>query len=307
MHPLSVISVRLGAAAFLATSLAACSATQQADVQPEPSTPSSRSHTSSNASPQPARTTPSYRVFEAVVIQPWAAADTYDVSDTITVDLRIDRTRSATVPVIRNGARAGSIPIALIGPRNAGRMVVNTRALNVRKCGSTRCEVIGSLSEGDLIRVEGYANGWYQLSPAGNPVSGGYVFARHLVLPESYLQVQLGAVTMMTRMFFDQGLSRLSGRNGPLFTSYQVDVLGSPPGPLTWAWTFRTPYISGYEVQSVCSASRQIAQFILDVVYDIPEGWAHHYRARVYWDNPHDSRTNIEVVSIGESIVCQSF
>ena len=121
-----------------------------AKVDPEPQTPVAP--TASTPS------TPAYRLYEAVVINTSAASDPYDVGDTITVDLRLDRRGSVTVSVISEGNVVGSIPMILTGPREAGRVVVRTEALNVRSCASTRCDRIGSLSEGDLTEVDSYTN-----------------------------------------------------------------------------------------------------------------------------------------------------
>jgi uncharacterized protein YgiM (DUF1202 family) len=71
------------------------------------------------------------------------------------------------------------LPTGVVLPPDAVFAVVNTEGLSLRSCGSTRCDILNSLSAGEQVQVLGHEGGWTRVW-AFTRGQEGWVASRYL-------------------------------------------------------------------------------------------------------------------------------
>jgi hypothetical protein len=198
--------------------------------------------------------------------------------DTVGVDLD-NISDDNMVSYYSGGRQRGSVAYDALGPAGEGTMMVMAATLNVRRCRSTGCSVVGQVSRGQRVRVWDLAGRWYRYEEGGVQ---GYINVDHLVLPDAYQGRLFADIRAQTEAYYDRELA------GHRVTSYGNVFNGHK---VTWAgdevrFEFYTRFQSGPAAQSACDAMEGISDFVQHTMAQIPGEFFSAYSAGVYYDNP---------------------
>ncbi|UCC75010.1 MAG: SH3 domain-containing protein [Gemmatimonadota bacterium] len=240
---------------LLTIAVAACKAQSGSDVPPEVGPPAG--------------------LTEMVVV--WGTRG-LDRGDTVFVDLS-DVPDDLGVDYYSGGRLHGTLPLEALGPTAPSTMIVISDRLNVRRCRSTGCSLVGYLERGQTVEVREYAGGWYRVTVDGEP--RGYVYAQFLRLPFVYGRNQLQLFKGRMADYFERNLERLTVDGGqPVFGSYKVHV----DDELNLvSFDFFTRYRDGPALQATCEAMRGIASFVRQLMAEVPSEVFGSYSAGIYY------------------------
>lgn len=226
-------------------------------------------------SPEPSGPAPNLDIVELLVIRP---SGRFARGDTLSVHLG-DGGGSEQVRYFENGAPAGSIPLDVLGPVGHGSMIVTADRLNVRRCRSRGCSVIGYVARGQVVRVHDFVGSWFRYT--GSDSVQGYIHSDGLRLPSAYRGGLLRDIRARTAQFYRRELASLATAEGrSVFSSHQVDTRGE-----LLSFEFYTAIREGPGLETVCDAMRRIASFVERVMADVPGAVFSAFTAGVYVDS----------------------
>jgi hypothetical protein len=240
--------------------VAGCSTTREPESQPEPS----------EAPPVEAPR----RDLSAMIVLKRSRG--LEFGDTVTVDLG-DIDDDGGVPIYTGGKRAGTVSLDDLGPVGTGRMVVTASKLNVRRCRSTGCSLVGYLVRGQEVEASDFAGRWYRVRIDGETT--GYAMAEHLQPVAARQRSAIGEIRRRTAEYYRDELEPIEFEGAPLFTGYDVmldeEMLG---------FVFRARHDDGEALSLICVAMRGIADFVRESMASYPPYLFPAYSAGVYLD-----------------------
>lgn len=226
-------------------------------------------------SPGPPEPAPRPDLVELVVIRP---SGRFARGDTLSVHLG-EGGGSEDVRYYQNGAPAGSIPLDVLGPVGHGSMIVTAERLNVRRCRSRGCSVIGYVARGQAVRVHDFVGSWFRYT--GSEGVEGYIHSDGLSLPSAYRSGLLRDIRARTAQFYRRELAGLTTAEGrSVFGSHQVETRGE-----SLSFEFYTAVAEGPGLDTVCAAMRRISSFVERVMADVPGAVYSAFAAGVYVDS----------------------
>lgn len=212
---------------------------------------------------------------EMIVLRPSRGLE---YGDTVTVDLaNIDD--DGRVPRYAEGRSVGFVPLNDLGPVGTGRMIVTASKLNVRRCRSTGCSVLGYLVRGQEVEASDFAGRWYRVLIDGETT--GYALAEYL---EPVLARQRSAIAELRRRtaaYYRNELEPIELGGAPLFTGYGVTLEDEMLG-----FVFKARQAGGEALPLICNAMRGIADFVRENMASYPPHLFPAYSAGVYLDSP---------------------
>ncbi len=235
---------------------------------------------------------------ELIVIRP---SGRFARGDTLSVDLRGDA-EAEKVRYYENAAAAGSIPLEVLGPVGEGSMIVTADRLNVRRCRSRGCSVIGYVARGQVVRVHDFVGSWFRYT--GSDGVEGYIHSDGLRLPSAYRGGLLRDLRARTADFYKRELAGRSTADGqPIFRSHEVN----PRGEML-SFEFYTAVDKGPGLGAVCDAMRRISQFVEGVMARVPGEIFSAFSAGVYVDSDEGPATENMVAGLatGSATFCRN-
>ena len=221
--------------------------------------------------------------------------------DTVRVDLG-SLSEMNRVAYYEDGRRAGTVEYDALGPAGTGTMMVSASALNVRKCRSTGCSVVGRVSRGQMVRVRDFRGRWYRY--AGDDGTQGYLNAEHLVIPDAYRGRLLAGIHASIAAYYDRELAALTVSGyGKVFSGYDIrraeDEL---------KFEFYTPYRSGPAAGAACDAMDGISDVVQRAMAQVPGEYFPAFSAGVYYDDPdrRDDEVMVAGMTAGGGAFCAS-
>jgi hypothetical protein len=212
--------------------------------------------------------------------------------DTLQVDLA-GVSDDGRVAYRGRGGRSGTVPLDVLGAA-AGSMVVRADKVNVRRCRSRGCSVIGYVARGQIVQVHDFVAGWYRLR--GEDDVKGYIRAEYLELPVAYRRVLLDEIRRRTAAYYARALEGVTVDGyGAVFSGHRVDV--KDEGMLSIE--FYTPFRDGPPSKSACEAMRGIADFVQRVMAAIPGELFSAYSVGIYYRNSPGSPVSDEAMVAG--------
>lgn len=197
--------------------------------------------------------------------------------DTVAVALG-DIDDAGRVAFYVRGKAAGTVSLSDLGPVGTGKMVVTASRLNVRRCRSTGCSVLGYVVEGQEVEASDFAGRWYRVRIDGETT--GYVLAEHL---QPVLARQRGAMAEIrhrTAEYYRNKLQRIESGGAPLFTGHDVTLDDE-----MLDFVFRASHAEGEALTLICSAMRGIADFVRESMASYPPHLFPAYSAGVYLES----------------------
>jgi len=199
--------------------------------------------------------------------------------DTVRVDLA-DISSELRVRAVEGGGAGARIPLAALGPTGVDSMVVATDRVNVRRCRSRGCTLLGYVSRGQLVQVHDFIGGWFRFT--GSDGTRGYIRSDHLESRPLYLARTFDEIEEETAAYYREQLAALqSDGDGPLFSGYEVSLEDS-----TLAFEFFTPHTGGDALVELCNATRGIVDFVEKRMAQVPPGVLGAYAVGVYVGRP---------------------
>ncbi|NIR46633.1 MAG: hypothetical protein GWN99_19695 [Gemmatimonadetes bacterium] len=208
--------------------------------------------------------------------------------DTVRVDLS-RRSDDNQVPYYRGSRRAGTVAYDALGPAGAGTMMVMASTLNVRRCRSTGCSVVGQVNRGQHVRVWDLKGRWYRYAGRGLE---GYLNVEHLVLPDAYHGRLLAEIRAATSSYYRRELDRLRAGGGRVFSGYAVKLVGD-----RLTFEFYTPRPDGPSTAAACRAMDGISSFVQRTMAPMPGDLFPAFSAGVYYDDPDTPSTQDTMVA----------
>jgi hypothetical protein len=209
---------------------------------------------------------------------------------TVSVDLA-DISQDNRVAYYVRGARSGTVSLDVLGP-SAGTMVVAADRLNVRRCRSKGCSVVGYVSRGQRVEVRDYADLWYRAKIDGEEM--GYIFAEHLRMPLAIQGGMLAEMERRTAAYYDGTLKATSVDGyGSVFSGYDLKL---EDGMLSFE--FYTPFKEGPPLVAICDAMRGIASFVSGLIANAPSAAVPAHFAGVYLDSAETSGDDGDAVMV---------
>jgi len=220
------------------------------------------------------------------------SASGLEQGDTVRVD--VGNISDANQVTVYNGETpAGTVPFDALGPSGEGTMMVNADQMNVRRCRSTGCTVVGQVSRGQHVRVHDLQGRWYRYN--GSDGTEGYLRVDYLVLPAALkgkLQVEMRA---KTAEYYDKELKDLRFEGEALFDGFDIK---SSDDQLQIE--FYTPFKDGPAVAEICNAMRGISGFVLEMMAQAPSEFFPAYSAGVYHNSP-DTPASDDLMVAGQA------
>lgn len=209
--------------------------------------------------------------------------------DTVRVALE-RRSDDNQVPYYRGGRRAGTVAYDALGPAAEGTMMVTASTLNVRRCRSTGCSVVGQVSRGQRVRVWDLKGRWYRYAGRGLE---GYLNVEHLVLPDAYHGRLLAQIKAATAEYYRRQLAGLRAEGGGrAFSGYAVKAVGDG-----LSFEFYTPRPDGPAAARACRAMEGISSFAARTMAPMPGDLFPAFSAGVYYDDPETPGTQDVMVA----------
>ena len=196
----------------------------------------------------------------------------------------------------------GFLAYDALGPAGEGTMVVTADELNVRRCRSTGCSVVGQVVRGQEVSVYDFQGRWYRYNAADG--TQGYLRADYLVLPAALENKWLIGIRQQTADYYNNDLSGISVNGDPVITGYDVKH-----GNEMLAFRFYTPFDDGPALAQICNAMRDIAGFTRQMMAQAPAQLFPAYSASVYLDKPDAAATDdimLAGLSGGTAVYCVS-
>lgn len=241
--------------------IAGCSAAPEPEAQPQPE----------KASPVEA---PTRDLSAMIVLKPSRGLE---FGDTVTVDLA-DIDDDGRVPRYAQGRPAGRVSLNDLGPVGTGRMVVTASKLNVRRCRSTGCSVLGYLVQGQEVEASDFAGRWYRVIIDGE--TAGYALAEYLQPVLARQRSAIAEIRRRTAAYYRNELQRIELDGAPLFTGYSVTFDDE-----MLAFVFNARQAGAEALPRICSAMRGIADFVRDNMASYPPDLFPAYSAGVYLES----------------------
>ncbi len=196
--------------------------------------------------------------------------------DTVRVDLG-SLSEYNRVPYYQGGRRRGTVAYDALGPAGEGTMMVTASTLNVRRCRSTGCSVVGQVSRGQHVRVWDLKGRWYRYAGRGLE---GYLNVEHLVMPDAYHGKLLAEIKAATADYYRRTLDGLRAGGDRVFSGYAVKLVGD-----RLTFEFYTPRPDGPTAAAACRAMDGISSFVQRTMAPMPGGLFPAFSAGVYYDN----------------------
>lgn len=241
--------------------IAGCSASSGPESQPEPAE-------------GPRIETPTPDLSAMIVLR---ASRGLEPGDTVDVDLG-DVDDEGRVRSYVRGKGSGTVSLNDLGPVGTGKMVVTASRLNVRRCRSTGCSVLGYVVQGQEVEASDFAGRWYRVRVDGETT--GYVLAEHL---QSVLARQRSAIAEIRRRtadYYRKELQRIESGGAALFTGHEVTL-----DEEMLDFVFRAREAEGEALPIICNAMRGIADFVRESMASYPPHLFPAYSAGVYLDS----------------------
>jgi len=196
----------------------------------------------------------------------------------------------------------GSVAYDALGPAGEGTMVVTADELNVRRCRSTGCSVVGQVVRGQEVTVYDFQGRWYRYDGADG--AQGYLRADYLVLPAALENRWLIGIRQQTADYYNNDLSGFTVNGDLVVTGYDVKH-----GNEMLEFRFYTPFDDGPALAQICNAMRGIAGFTRQMMAQAPSEFFPAYSAGVYLDRPDTESTDdlmLAGLSGGTAVYCVS-
>ena len=271
---------------ILAIVLAACAKGTTSEVEPVSET---SSESEAPAAPE---------LTEMLVL---LATGGLEQGDTLHVD--IGNVSEANRVTYYNGETpTGTVPFDALRPAGEGTMIVTADEMNVRKCRSTGCSVVGQVSRGQHVQVYDLQGRWYRYN--GTDGTAGYLRVDYLVLPDALEGRFLMEIREQTADYYDTELKGLTFEGEGLITGFDIKR-----GDDLLEIEFYTPFNGGAAVVEICNAMRGIAGFIRQMMAQAPSEFFPAYSAGVYYNSPDTPASNDVMVAGqtgGAGVYCMS-
>lgn len=229
------------------------------------------------------------------------AAAGLEQGDTVRVD--VGNVSKANQVTYYNGeALTGTVPFDALGPAGEGTMIVTADQMNVRRCRSTGCTVVGQVSHGQHVQVHDLQGRWYRYN--GTDGTAGYLRVDYLVLPDALEGRFLMEIREQTADYYDTELKGLTFEGEGLITGFDIKR-----GDDLLEIEFYTPFNGGPAVPEICNAMRGIAGFIRQMMAQAPSEFFPAYSAGVYYNSPDTPASNDVMVAGlagGSGVYCMS-
>jgi hypothetical protein len=205
-----------------------------------------------------------------------------EFGDTVSVDIEgIDE--DGRVPRYVGGRAVGILSANDLGPVGKGKMVVTASRLNVRRCRSTGCSVLGYVVRDQEVEASDFAGRWYRVQV--DEETTGYVMAEHLQLLLVRERSALADIRRRTADYYESELERIELDGTPVFTGYAVTT-----GDEMLSFVFKARQDEGEALSLICNAMRGIARFVRESMASYPPHYFPAYSAGVYPDSSDGSR-----------------
>jgi hypothetical protein len=212
-----------------------------------------------------------------IVLRP---AGGFEPGDTVTVDLgKIDD--DGRVALYDGGRESGTLSAESLGPVGTGTMVVTAARLNVRRCRSTGCSIVGYVERGRELEVSDFAGRWYRVRVDSETT--GYVVADHLQLSLVHRRHAFEEIRRRTAEYYASEVETLKLEGGDLFAGHEVKLEGD-----MLSFSFFTGHGEGEPLSMVCNAMRGIAAFVRESLESYPAHYFPAYSAGVYLSSSSD-------------------
>jgi hypothetical protein len=212
--------------------------------------------------------------------------------DTLRVDLgSLDEENR--VAYFDDGRRLGVVAYDLLGPAGEGTMMVTASTLNVRKCRSTGCSVVGQVSRGQIVPVRELSGRWYYYESGD---VRGYLNVEHLVLPEAYRGRLFADIYASVRSYYQRELAGLRVAGDAVFSGYDVRREGEE-----LKIEFSTPHADGPGAAAACRAMDGIAGYVHRIMARVSGEYFPAYSAGIYYDDDPQSDGGTDVMVAGMS------
>jgi hypothetical protein len=200
-----------------------------------------------------------------------------ELGDTVAVDLEgIDDDGRA--PRYVGGKAVGTISASDLGPVGTGMMVVTASRLNVRRCRSTGCSVLGYVVRDQVVEASDFAGRWYRVRI--DEETTGYAIAEHLQLVQVRQFRALAEIRHRTAEYYRSELERVELDGTPIFTGYEVSA-----DDAMLSFVFKVAQDEGEALSLICGAMRGIAEFVRESMASYPPYVFPAYSAGVYPDS----------------------
>ena len=223
-----------------------------------------------------------------------------ELGDTVAVDLeRIDD--DGRVPRYIGGRAVGTISMNDLGPVGTGRMVVTASRLNVRRCRSTGCTVLGYVVRDQEVEASDFAGRWYRVQIDGETT--GYVMAEHLQLLTARQRSALTEVRQRTAEYYKSRLEPIELDGTPVFKGYDVTT-----DEEMLSFAFEAWMAEGEALSLICNAMRGIAVFVRENMALYPLHYFPAYSAGVYLDSSDGSEEQDMIAGLtgDDGVYCRS-
>lgn len=206
-----------------------------------------------------------------IVLRP---AGGFELGDTVSVDLG-NIGDDGRVALYAGGRESGTVSVESLGPVGTGRMVVTAARLNVRRCRSTGCSIVGYVERGRELEVSDFAGRWYRVRVDSETT--GYVVAEHLQLVLVHRRNALEEIRQRTAEYYASELETMKIEGADLFAGHEVRLEGD-----MLSFAFYTGHGEGESLAMVCNAMRGIASFVRESMESYPPHYFPAYSAGVY-------------------------
>ena len=223
-----------------------------------------------------------------------------EFGDTVSVDIGgIDE--DSRVPRYVGGRAVGTLSANDLGPVGTGKMVVTASRLNVRRCRSTGCSVLGYVVRDQEVEASEFAGRWYRVRI--DEETTGYVMAEHLQLPLVRQRSALADIRRRTADYYKNELQPIELDGTPLFTGYDVRTNDE-----MLSLVFKARSHEGEALTLVCNAMRGIADFVRESMASYPPHYFAAYSAGVYPESSDGSKGEEMVAGLtgDDGVYCRS-
>jgi hypothetical protein len=261
-----------------------CSSAPEPETQPEPAeTP--------EAEVAPPALTP------MIVLRPSRGVE---FGDTVSVDIGgIDE--DGRMPRYVGGRAVGTLSANDLGPVGTGKMVVTASRLNVHRCRSTGCSVLGYVVRDQEVEASEFAGRWYRVRI--DEGTTGYVMAEHLQLPLVGQRSALADIRRRTADYYKNELQPIELDGAQVFTGYDVRADDEMLN-----FVFKARGEDGEALALVCNAMRGIAEFVRESMASYPPQHFPVYSAGVYPDSSDGSKGEEMIAGLSgdDGVYCRS-
>jgi len=217
------------------------------------------------------------------------AAGGLEQGDTVRVNVG-DVSDANQVTYYNGETPTGTVPFDALGPVGEGTMMVTADQMNVRRCRSTGCTVVGQVSRGQRVQVHDLQGRWYRYN--GSDGTEGYLRVDYLVLPAALEGMFLVEIREQTADYYDSELKELTFDGEALFSGFDIkrsdDLLEIE---------FYTPFNGGPAVPEICNAMRGIAGLIRQMMAQAPSEFFPAYSTGVFYNSPDTPASNDVMVA----------